>query len=294
MDTILPSYPERYSVLLYRSLILYIRSFSKSIIFSLLMAVIVFIPRLISDILGHDILLGVPEKNYQYLWQVLIDVIALTFSIAIYWHMRCVIVNVNEPLAEDARRGIKKIASVFIGSLIQGLILIAVALVVYGLLFLLYQQHMLGGVNTQLSITRTLFLFTIFVGQFFLILYVATLFIFLVPIIVIENQGILHALEKSASLVWNHWWRTFSLQVTPWICYLLVMIIIKYVLGINIHIYFMDRTEHLIWTSLLQIVLFTLFIPWVAAVVIVQLRDLELRKEIHKKLNEEKIKHKHP
>ncbi len=293
MDTILPSQPEPYSILLKRSLILYFRGFSKAIIFSLLLALVIFTPRLFADITGRDIFLGISGTNPRRLWLFVFDIISMLFSIAIYWHLFCVLRNKDEPLAEDFARGIKKVLHVFLATLIQGIILLAVTVVIYGILFLLYQYRVfhLESVS-QMNIWRTLFLMVILLSQLFLIMYVTTLFVFIVPIIVIENNGVLPALEKSASLVWNHWWRTFSLQITPWFFYLITLLVIRFIIRINIHIYFFEQGTHTILTTIMNILIFALFIPWIASAVIVQLRDLELRKEIHNQLHEAKLKHK--
>ena len=81
-------------------------------------------------------------------------------------------------------------------------------------------------------------------------------------------------------LVWNHWWRVFSVQATPWLCYLFLLFSLKYVLGINIHIYLLGQTSHSVLISLLHLLIFAIFIPWVAAILVVQLKDLELRKSL--------------
>ena len=100
------------------------------------------------------------------------------------------------------------------------------------------------------------------------------------PLIAIENKGIVAALERSMRLAWNHWLRIFLMQMTPWFCYLIFLSILKFIFRINVHIYFTNTLVHPLWTSVLQMIIFALFIPWVAAILLVQLKDLELRKHI--------------
>jgi hypothetical protein len=81
-------------------------------------------------------------------------------------------------------------------------------------------------------------------------------------------------------LVWNHWWRVFSTQLTPWLFYLALLIAVKYVLHIDFHIYFTQKIDNTLWVTIAHIAVFSLFIPWVAALLLVQLKDLELRKSL--------------
>jgi hypothetical protein len=277
MEPFLPSHPETYSQLIKRSIHLYRASFSKVILLSFLLALVVFVPRFLSLLIGQDIFLNLPPLSPHRFWLAAINIVGLLFFIAILWHTHCVVRGIHEPLIEDVGKGVKKIILVLFATLLQSLIVYAVAAIIYGLQLLLFQYHLLFGKNL-VSILLTCF---VFMGQFVLILYISTLFLFLVPLIAIENHGILKSLERSVLLVWNHWWRTFSVQFTPWICYLLFLFFIKYILHINIHIYFLEHGVHPLWTTLLNMIIFALFIPWVAAILLVQLKDLELRKKRH-------------
>lgn len=280
MDTILPLHPESNKKLLKHSLILYRASFFKVIFLSLILATIVFIPRLLSDALGYDIFMSLPPFHPYRLYFVLVNFIGFIVFIAIIWRMNCVIRGVHEPLIQDFRVGVNKVWRVFIATIIQNAIVLAVLMIVIGLQILFFKMNML---SFQYVLGK-LFTAVVFIGQFILILYVSTLFYFLTPLIALENKSILTSLERSVSLVWDHWWRVFSLQITPWLCYLILLMIVRKVLGVNIHIFFIPQGPHSIITTVLNIFLFIFFIPWAAATLLVQLKDLELRKELKNEL----------
>ena len=190
--------------------------------------------------------------------------------------MHCVTLRKHEPLIEDVKMGVKKAFYVFIASIIQSTIIFSCTAVIFGLQILLFQynllfsQHLLG----------MLFTIFIFAFQMAVIFYLFTLFIFLAPLIATENKGILSSLGKSVSLGWNHWWRVFSVQITPWLTYIIFLLLARYILNIDIHIYFIERGHHSMWSTLFNMIAFLFFIPWVASLLLTQLHDLELRKKI--------------
>lgn len=169
-----------------------------------------------------------------------------------------------------------KAHTTFIAAIVESAIVFAVTVLMFYIQLLLYQHQLLFYQNL-LGLLLTI---AIFIIQFLVILYLSVMFIFFIPLIATENKGIFSSLQKSISLAWNHWWRVFSVQITPWLCYVILLIIIKYALNIDIHIYFIETTAPSLKTSLLHIVIFALYIPWVAALLLVQLKDLELRKRI--------------
>lgn len=275
MDTILPSEPATYKQIIKRSFILYRASFSKVILLGLLMAVVVFVPRLLSDFIGQDIFADLGPIHRGQLWLIVVDLVALIFFVGIVWRMHCVLRNKHEPLAEDIYMGLKKVFYIFIAALLQCAIVFAVAAILYGFQILLYKYDLLF--NKELtSLLLTIF---VFAGQLFVLIYISTLFIFLIPLIATEKKGIMRAMESSVLLVWNHWWRVFSVQLTPWVVYIGILFVLRYILHIDLHIYLTAHNPHSIFTTLGNLVLFALFIPWVAACLLVQLRDLEFRKQ---------------
>lgn len=279
MEMILPYQPGSYSRLLKYSFILYAVSFKRVIGLAFILALITFVPRLLSIAIGQDIFLNVPMLSPYRLWLLLIELVGLMIFVAILWRMHCITKDIHEPIIQDFLIGFKKALYIIVASIIQCAIVFTVTALIYSMQLLLQYYHLLFSTNLLGMIVT----FIVFFGEGILILYVSTLFIFLIPIIAIEEKGIFSAIKRSIFLVWNHWWRVFSLQLTPWVCYLFVMLIIRYAFNIQINIYFLGYGPHNTWVSFLQLVLFTLFLPWLAALMIVQVRDLELRKHITQK-----------
>lgn len=276
MDTLLPTQPTPYWPLIKRSFALYRASFTRIILLSLALSAIAFIPRLLSDIVGDDIFTHLSPFSLQRAWLLLINLAGITFFIAILWRMHCVIIDRHEPFAEDLRVGIKKLFYAFVASLLQGVVLFAILLIVYGNTLLVQEYNLLAYDHFY----NILLVAIVFFVQLLLIVYIATLFIFFFPLIAIENKGIFSALEKSISLVWNHWWRVYSVQLTPWVSYLIILVLLRSIFRLNLHIYYLSTgpASHSFWLSLVHLVIFAIFIPWVAATMLVQLKDLELRK----------------
>jgi hypothetical protein len=277
METLLPSQPGTYWQLIKASFHLYRVSFSRIILLSFFLAVTVFIPRLLSDFIGQDIFGNLAPFSYERLWLLVIYLAAIMFFIGMIWRMHCVIIGVHERLLEDFGIALKKVLTVLLAYVIEAAIVFAVSMILFGIHILLHQHHLLFY-GHPLGLLLTGF---IFIGQFILILYVSALFLFLIPIVAIENKGLFSALERSVLLVWNHWWRVFSVQFTPWLVYLALLLVIKYGFKIDVHIFFVEIGKtYSIWTSLLHLVIFALYIPWFTATLLVQLKDLELRKHI--------------
>src|SRR3990167_414896 len=273
MDALLPSQPERYWQLMKRSLLLYRKSFFKTFLFALCFAVITFTPRYIAVSIGQESFIPGPFLNSYHLLLLFIDIIALPFFIAIVWHMSCITRQVDEPAREDMMIGIHKVIKVFLAILIQAFLILCLAFSFVTLQRIYLQEYLQLIQHTIGALLLSMF----FILQLFLLLYVQTLFVFLLPLIVIEKNSILNAIKNSILLVWNHWWRTFSFQATPWAIYLLILLTIKLIFGVNIHVFFIRDTHHHILAALSNTLIFALWIPWVAATMLVQLRDLELR-----------------
>lgn len=278
MDSLLATQPESYKQIIYRSLRLYCASFFKVILLSLLLSCVVFIPRILSYATEQDILTNTSLFHINRLWLLLVDLAALTIFIGMLWRIHCVIIARHERFVEDFLMGLKKVIYAALAAFIQNILILAVGFIIIAIQVLLHHYHLLF-IDTLFG---TLFTVLVFFLQVAFLLYFATLFIFFLPLIAIENKGIFSAIKRSTSLVWNHWWRVFSTQITPWIYYLILLFIIKYVFHTNIHIYFLEQGKHTLWASLIHLILFALFTPWVASIMLVQLNDLELR---HKRNN---------
>jgi hypothetical protein len=279
MDTLIPATPASHRELLRRSFTLYRVSFTRVFWLALLLSLAVFAPRLVAYFIGKKFFADLAPFSPQRLWFVLIELISMLLMVGIFWHINGVLHQHKERLMADIRVGLRKVLWVFIATIIHSAIVLTVASLIYILLIFLFEYRLISVANTWTLI----FSIFVFFGQFLLLLYVTTLFIFLVPLIAIENKGIFPAIEKSVALVWNHWWRVFSLQIIPWISYLAFLIVLRYVFLINIHIYFVKEGNLSLPLILLHIIIFALFVPWVAALNLLQLKDLEQRKaQTHK------------
>lgn len=272
METLLPRKPMAYRPLLHRSLLLYQASFTQVILLALLFSLTIFLPRIMLT-LTQKIITGWPLLSLYQLWLVVINLVGLVFFVAILWRMHCVLRDYHEPLAEDLWMGVKKVVMVFLAVLLQAFIIFVFSFVLVFTQILLfeYKPFLMEGFN------GIIIAFIFLLVEFFLLLYIMSLLWFIVPLIATENKSIFKALEKSIQLAWNHWWRVFSIQLTPWLLYLAVLLVFRYVFFIDIHIYFLNGVMPSIWAVLIQLIIFMLFIPWIAALSLVQMRDLELR-----------------
>ena len=274
MDAILPAKPSSYKKLMKYSFRLYKASLPMVLLPAYFLALIAYIPLFLSSIAGQSIYLGMDVFNPYRLWSLLINIISLIFFISIFWHMHCVIRGLHEPFFEDLTKGLRKVFFVFVAIVVQSLIIFAISIMVFGMEKIYFQKH---AMNLFQNIPLA-YLFSC--CQIVLIFYVAVLFCFILPLITIENKGVFSAMRKSAHLVWNHWWRVFSVQLTPWLMYALVITAFQYTFKLNLHIYFFDYARESVLSLFFDIILFTLFIPWVSALLLLQAHDLELRKRL--------------
>ncbi len=267
--------PESTSRILSRSLELYRRTFFHVFPLALILAIIAFIPRLITLMSGQDLLTTLPNLSLHKIWLFLLDVVCLIIMLAILWCMQSLTSGTKETFKIDFQVALKKFPLIIVAAIIQSLIFMSIMLVTYGFYIILLQYHLLFQTNIYavflLSLPMTI--------AWILYLYAFYLFYFYLPLILTENAGIISSLVRSAKLVWGNWWRTFRAQVTPWISYLIVLILVKYIGHVNLHIYFIKVNTLSLSATALHIFIFALFLPWFASTLLVQLRDLELRKK---------------
>lgn len=276
MDTLLPSKPSSYKELLKRSFMLYREGFSKITLLTLLLSITVFIPRLLTYVVGRDFFAN--PLSFQNWWFFLVNLAAIGFFAGIVWHLYCVAHKVNDSLMEDVTIGVKKSLNIIIATFLQSLFLLILTLITNGLLILILGKNLFSQ-NTL----ENAFVISLFAVQLALIVYSATMFVFLIPIIATEKKGILASIEHSVSLGWNRWWQIFKVQITPWLIYIAFIIAVR-TAGINLPIFLLTPGSPTLATTILNIILFAVFAPWVAALLLVQLHDLELRKKLlHKK-----------
>lgn len=276
MDTISPQQALTYREIIANSFKLYKTTFAKVILFSFILAVLTFIPRFMILFWGRDIFRTAPLFSFTKLFIVAIDLLGLMFFISILWRMHSASRGAHETLKDDLKMGVKRLFSVFVACILLTVLIFSIFVIVYFMQVMLYKYEFLE-INSSINI---IIITLVFFSEFILIVYSATLFLFTLPIIAVENQGVIKALEHSVQLVWDHWWKVFSVQMTPWLCYLLVLAFLRYLLHIDLHIYLIARGIHTPGASIINLILFTLLIPWISALLLVQLQDLEYRKKM--------------
>jgi hypothetical protein len=269
--------PARTSVLLGSSFKLYNLAFKKVILLGLALAIISFMPRLIILSMGHNVFLKTHEYNLTRLIIVLIDISALIFFAAILWQVHSTMVRVKENIAHDMNISIHKLPYIIVASIIQILILGVVALAVMGIYLFLKSQDLLV-VKADMSSLHLYLLGVPMLLQILFNVYLFVLLIFYMPLIVIENKGIVSSLAKSARLVWGNWWRTLWFQSIPWLIYVVALMIVKYTFKLPINIYFVPMVNYSWVAVVVHMLMFGIFIAWYAAALLVQLNDLELRR----------------
>lgn len=270
--------PESSNQLILRSLDLYRRAFLHVFFLALALSFIVFTPRLVALLAGQDIFENISMYNPHKLWLVLINFCALIFFTALLWRVRCVMKHQHESLLDDFSVALRKIIYIVVATILENLLILFI--IFFSVIFI-YFFVFSGQQNSITTDMPTLtIMFILFVLQLSVIFLIFFLLYFYLPIIVVENKKIIESLKKSAHLVWHHLSQTIWVQMTPWLIYLMTLIVIKYVFKIDLHIYFMGPQLPTVISSLVHIVLFALFIPWVASTMLVQLHDLELRSEL--------------
>lgn len=271
METLAPTSTNGYQKLIALSYRLYKKSLVKVFLLSLLLSFIVFIPRFTVITLKYDILQ--PGWNWHWLLLIAIQLFTIFLFIAIIWHVYCVFHGKRDKLAKDLNVGVHKIISVAVAGLLQNFGIIVASLLIFAFQAYLASQQLLFN-NNFINLIFTIAVFSL---SMLLILYIFSMFAFLIPLIAIENKNIFAALNKSVSLGWNHWWRIFSVQLTPWLIYAAVLGIFRFLLHVDFRIYFISPASDNLSLSLAHMLIFALFIPFIATTMVVQLHDLELR-----------------
>lgn len=93
---------------------------------------------------------------------------------------------------------------------------------------------------------------------------------FCVPLVLFDNKKIFTAFKESALLVWGNWWRTFAVVFPVTIGLLLLNLLMQFLFGMVF--------RNLLFLSLVNAVVMTLFQSLVYAFLLVQFNDLKLRK----------------
>lgn len=264
--------PETYRQKLRHSFQLYQLSLPHVFLLALLIAVLAFIPRLFTLVIGQEVFATLPLNSIDRVWLLLADLTWMFFFAALLWRMVCIIKGKHEKIMEDLVVAFRKIPFIILAALIEIGILLALSLTLF-LFYKFFTSHLNEQGPAFFATLVVLFLYAFFSVYLFFLL------IFYFPLIVIEEEHVLEALKKSIVLVWGHFWQTFCFLLTPALVYLIILILMKYVLSIGVYIFFTHPSNTLSWLATLgQIVIFAFYIPWYAAVLLIQLCDLEARK----------------
>lgn len=90
-------------------------------------------------------------------------------------------------------------------------------------------------------------------------------FVFSVPAVLFENKRTWRALARSCSLVWGRWWQTLAVVFLPWALLFLSAIV-------------PSQIKNIFLANAISLVLFSVLMPLLYAFVLVQYRNLNLRK----------------
>lgn len=273
MKVTLATTPQSNFRLLIRGLKLYVASFKHVFGLALLFSTIVFIPEYIAIAKGVS-LLALPQLFQFYnIFFFLVDMMALFVFVALLWRIRCVITNQHESILDDFKVASKNIF------LILGAAIIFALIISLFVLFLITLPAM-SFLNTPTQSSVTVALGFIFL-YFCIVAYIFYTLVFSIPLILTEDKGVLTAFEKSYLLVWGNWWRVFLVLTTPLFIYYMVLYIIQHVFFVNLSIpYGEDYHYQDLLVLIINVVWVAFVVPFFGSLLLLQLRDLELRKQV--------------
>lgn len=276
MQMALSIQPESISRLVLRSIKLYVKGLPRVFFFSLLLSIIVFTPRLFA--LMYGIQINSMLQGVQIVGFIIIEIIALFIFTSMLWRIRCILYDEHESFFSDMKIAIKKLPSIIAAAFIQIAFFAIITTITLVFSSYLAQYQLL---TPNVSQFRSVFLASMLLAiNFWVIIYVYYLFIFYLPLILTEDKGIIPSLKQSFLLVWGRWWRTFLILSIPWFCYVVLLIIIRKIFNLDLHIYFIEPVIQSTWVPvIIHVLIFAIFAPWVASALLIQLRDLELRKK---------------
>lgn len=265
--------PQSNTRLLMRGLKLYSASFKHVIGLALLFSMIVFIPQFIAITQGLNLLELVQLFSFYNLFFFVVEVAAVFVFIAILWRTRCVITNQHESILDDFKIASKKILLIVGVGLIYMLILTL-------FIYLLIMLPALGFLNNPslFSINIALVFSVIY---FCAIIYFFYSLLFSLPLILTEDKGIIIALKKSYFLVWGNWWKVVLLLIIPLLAYFIILYFIQSIFSINLSIRYNEAYDYKdLLILMVNVILVAFLVPLQGALLLLQLRDLELRKQV--------------
>ncbi len=265
--------PQSNTRLLMRGLKLYYASFKHVIGLALLFAMVVFIPQFIAIAQGLNVLALLQLFSFYNLFFFIVDICAMFVFITILWRIRCVVTNAHESILDDFKVASKKILLIIGISLVYMLIL---ALFVF-LLIMLPARNLLNQ-PSEFSFNIAIMLSILY---FCIVAYIFYAFMFSLPLILTENKGIISALKKSYCLVWGNWWKVALLLITPILAYFVLLYVIQNIFHINLTIRYAEAYNAKdLFILMINVILIALVVPLHGALLLLQLRDLELRKQV--------------
>lgn len=265
--------PQSNTRLFMRGLKLYFASFKHVIGLALLFSMITYIPQFLAITQGLSLLEFAQFLSFYNIIFFIVEIAAVFVFIAMLWRIRCVVTNQHESILDDFKIASKKIL------LIIGVGLIYMLILAF-FIFFLVTLPTLSFLNKP-SIS-TLNIVLVFLLLFFcLFVYVFYAFLFSLPLILTEDKGVIVALKKSYVLVWGNWWRVALLLITPTLIYLFMLFIIQNLFGYNLTIRYGEAYNYKdLLILIINVILIALFVPLEGALLLLQMRDLELRKQV--------------
>lgn len=184
--------------------------------------------------------------------------------------------EIKEKLQEDVRIAGSKCLIALGAAIIQGFIFFCITMLTtflyIGIIKYLTLPHpSIFNILVQLSLALVYLV---------AIVYLYFIFYFYMPLILLENAGIISSLQFSATLVYRHWGRVFKLQIIPWITYFIIMLLLQTIFKIDLNLYFINYDNNTLPALFIHIIVIAILIPWMAALLILQVHDLLLRKKI--------------
>lgn len=277
MNIKLATKPESNLALLKRSFTLYRHTLWHVFGFAVLFTAIIFSPRLLVYLYGPEVLIITHYFSVSHFLAFLINILGVFVFLAILWRMHCVLIHKHESITDDLTKAAKKIFFIICAGLVQNIVIVGLTLLV-----LFCYKMLITDPEGVLNLTSMILLALVSMLYIIAILSVFVFFFFYIVIILTEDSGVIAPLMKSAFLVWNNVWRVLLLQFIPIVGYFGLLYVIKSFLFSDIHFYLVEPMvlQEPALPAIIHFLILTLFVPFFAAVLLVQLRDLELRKHV--------------
>lgn len=237
--------PQNIPELLENSFTLYKHAFLPSLPFSFCAILLICVPNFLGVIEPTTFRLS--DHNPIGLWSMIICwFLGIIFLSGLVFRLYCVCYHIPSHFMASMQQGLFKFISILLLSALYSLIVLSgtMLLIIPGIIFS-----------------------------------ISLMFSFILAIT--DNQHVLQTLTISHRLVWGHWWHTVTVISVPLLLNIVVMLSgFLIVAGILIY-YELTFSQIYIASTLLTIILQTLFIPLIFSVALVLLHDLRQRVNRH-------------